>query len=175
MVTVRGKQRNKRRGRISKTSYGKDRKKQHNKQHKVVIKNELIRTNWDKNKTIKENFTSLGLVSDPNAEYKTTHHKKKVTEMEVEFADISEYKKDTVVVQKLEEKAKEVTPTVRHFSPAECALWDGFIRDHGSDYKAMARDKRNTHQHTPKTLKRKIESYMKFTSSEYKTKMGCVG
>lgn len=176
MVTVRGKQRNKRRGTISKTNYGKIRKKEHNKKHKVVIGNKLVRDNWDKKKTVKENFSDLGLVADPNSEYRTTHNKKmKPGEMEVEIGDINDYKQDTEVVMKLEEQAKEESPAMRHFSPAECELWGGLVTDHGTDFKAMARDKRNTYQHTPKQIKRKIEAYLQFKNSDIKTKMGCVG
>ena len=175
MVTVRGKQRNKRRGTIRKTNYGKIRKKEYNKKHRVVITNDIVRANWDKKKTVKENFTELGLVADPNATYRTTHHKKaEPEEVEVEFADVSEYA-ETEVVKKLEEQSKDGAPVIRHFSPTESELWEGLVRDHGSDYKAMARDKRNTHQHTPKQIRRKIESYLTFKNSGYKTKMGCVG
>lgn len=183
MVTVRGKQRNKRRGTIRKTNYGKIRKKQYNKKHKVVITNDIVRENWDKTKTTKENFADLGLVADPNESFRTTHHKKvQPSEMEVEFADLSEYQgngkekaNESKVVKKLQEQAKETAPLIRHFSPSESELWEGLVRDHGNDYKAMARDKRNTHQHTPKQIRRKIESYLSFKNSGYKTKMGCVG
>ena len=176
MVTVRGKQRNKRRGTIRKTNYGKIRKKEYNKRHKVVITNDIVRANWDKSKTVRENFSDLGLVADPNAAYRTTHHKKEQPEeIEVEFADVSEYQEESEVVKKLEEQSKEATPLIRHFSPGECELWEGLVCDHGSDYKAMARDKRNTYQHTPKQIKRKIQSYLTFKNSNCKTKMGCVG
>lgn len=176
MVTVRGKKRNHRRGTVNKTNQGKHRKKQYQKKHRVTIQNEVVRKNWDNKKTVRENFKELGLVSDPNEAYKTTHHKKvKPAEMDVEEGDIQEYREKTEVVKKLEEKSKETTPTTRHFSPGECELWEGFVGDHGTDYKAMARDKRNTHQHTPAQIRRKITSYLSFKSSEYKTRMGCVG
>ena len=175
MVTVRGRQRNKRRGTVRKTNYGKIRKKEYNKKHHVVIKNDIVRENWDKSKTIRENFADLGLVADPNAAYRTTHHKKvEPTEGEVEFADISDYQ-ETEVVKKFVEQSKNTAPVIRHFSPVECELWEGLVGDHGVDYKAMARDKRNTYQHTPKQIRRKIESYLTFKNSSYKTKMGCVG
>lgn len=176
MVTVRGKQRNKRRGIISRTNHGKIRKKEYMKRHKVIITNEIVRQNWDKEKTVKENFADLGLVSDPNSTYRTTHNKKKPVheEEELELGDVEEYK-EKEVVKKLEEQSKTGAPNIRHFSPAESELWEGLIGQHGSDYKAMARDKRNTHQHTPKQIKRKIESYLTFRDSEHKTKMGCVG
>lgn len=172
MVTVRGRQRNKRRGRVSKTTAGKSRRKEYTKKHKVIIQNELVRKNWDKSKTLKENFASMGLVADVNEPYRTTHHKRK-TDHVVEEGDVEEYK---AVVQQMEvESQSGAGPAIRHYSPAECELWEGMVRDHGTDYKAMARDKRNTLQHTPKQIKRKVEGYLKFSGAEGKTKMGCVG
>ena len=173
MVTVRGKQRNWRRGRISKTSVGKHRKKQHQLKKKVIISNELIRSNWDDKKTLNENFSNLGLIADPNAKYRTTNHKKE--NGEVEFEDISKYDgslSETEVVKKLTETSKNDIPSIRHFSPAEVKLWEHFITKYDCNYKAMSRDKQNTHQHTPKQMKRKIESYLQFKTAEHKTNMG---
>ena len=171
MVGVRGKQRNKRRGKISNTAYGKIRKRAHQKKHKIVIGNELVRESWDKKKTIKENFSDLGLISDPNSEYRKTHHKK-APDMEVEVGDIADYE----LVRKLEKQAQQAAPpALRHYSPAESELWEGLVAEHGIDFKAMARDKRNTHQHTPKFIQRKIEQYLQFKDADFKTKMGCVG
>ncbi|XP_046850495.1 nucleolar protein 16-like [Xenia sp. Carnegie-2017] len=121
---------------------------------KVNIESKTIRKAWDKSKTLKQNFMSLGLAYNINK--LTSEENKDDDSMEIDKKPISS------TIKGLEEEASHCMKKERHFSPGEAKfIWE-LIQDHGDNYEAMKKDKRNFMQHTAKQLRRKC---LKFLSS----------
>lgn len=109
----------------------------------------IIAEAWDKNKTMRQNFTSLGLVEDVNIP--ATRPKKP--------ADPNA-KPIEGIVGKLEAAAKQeqANATVRFAAAGEVRFIEQLVEKHGDDFVAMAKDhKLNVYQHTPAQLKRKYK------------------
>ncbi|EDV20771.1 uncharacterized protein TRIADDRAFT_60763 [Trichoplax adhaerens] len=128
---------------------------------KVTISNNTIKKNWNKKKTLRENFSSIGLAINSNKAIKI----RDVTErMEVD-QPANPSKPTTKVVQELEMIASQGSQTTRrHIAPGEVKFLKDLMDSHGENYEAMARDKRNCYQQTAKQLERKCKNLMKAVS-----------
>eukprot|EP01090_Pellita_catalonica_P002564 TRINITY_DN12138_c0_g1_i1.p1 TRINITY_DN12138_c0_g1~~TRINITY_DN12138_c0_g1_i1.p1 ORF type:complete len:178 (-),score=41.73 TRINITY_DN12138_c0_g1_i1:105-638(-) len=100
--------------------------------------NEEIRKLWDNRKTIKQNFEKLGLRNDPN-----------------------DFSKPAENVTTVDLKVPEAAPSqAKKLSQMEVRYYEALIRKFWDDYTAMGRDmKLNTHQKTPRVLKKKCILY----------------
>eukprot|EP00794_Sanderia_malayensis_P005568 gene5568-6256_t len=143
---------------VNRTKVGKKRKS------KVpVIQSTTIRDKWDAKRTVKQNLKSMGIAFDPNNP-SMLHTKKRVGDkMQVDS-------EPTDVIKGFEKEAAMTSKSERHISPGEAQFIMSLAKDYGTDYKAMAKDKRNFMQHTPKQLGRKCEAFFKSSYHEKCTK-----
>ncbi len=132
------------RNRRKKTSFA---KKNRSRFPSIAFSNTLIKKNWENKRTINQNFSSLGLIADPN-------------EISVNKVEIHQ---PTAVVQTLIEESKVSDEPVRgeFFMTDEEQLYiSACIEKHGDDYTKMFRDtKLNFKQHTKTHLQKRCERY----------------
>ncbi|MFH4976793.1 hypothetical protein AB6A40_003502 [Gnathostoma spinigerum] len=142
----------------------------------------VVKKQWDKSKTMKQNIQSMGLVYDVNKAIPVPRGNATgpASVMEVEEGDISEaLARSSVSVQKQKmevdpikaqkvvsglekevekEEAKNARgregPARLHDRDLEFCCY--MVGKYGEDYEAMARDPKNMWQDTPKQIKRKI-------------------
>ena len=131
---------------------------------------DVMKANWDNSKAVKDNLDSMGLAYDPNKVItnKTTKAKmvEKMKESRAGAVDGPVQKalaaEDGSVVRLLEEEVASMPrKSSFRFPPDQVKLITYMMDKHGEDYKAMARDRRNVMQETPKQIKHKI---LKFRS-----------
>ncbi|XP_057307970.1 nucleolar protein 16-like [Hydractinia symbiolongicarpus] len=126
-----------------------------------------LKKHWDNTKTLQQNLKGLGLAYDSNEVLRIPKNKKitrkdilkedrEGASMEVEKPIIV----NTAVIEAFEKKAANGKKLERHISPGEAKFLLELMKAHGSNYKAMSKDKRNTYQHTPKQLRRKCEGLL---------------
>eukprot|EP00730_Choanoeca_flexa_P018595 TRINITY_DN9049_c0_g2_i2.p1 TRINITY_DN9049_c0_g2~~TRINITY_DN9049_c0_g2_i2.p1 ORF type:complete len:198 (+),score=27.65 TRINITY_DN9049_c0_g2_i2:51-644(+) len=136
-------------------------KQQHKRESKVQVVNPLIAKQWDKKKTLNENFRALGLILDPNND--VAGDKSRFTTRGGGVTNSEKPKSISTVVQELERIAAErADKTYKVFcSRGEVIFIQECIRKYGMDFVKMAKDiKLNTYQHTPKQLENKVKKYV---------------
>ncbi|XP_038270533.1 nucleolar protein 16 [Dermochelys coriacea] len=127
-----------------------------------------IRHAWDRTKSVSRNLAEMGLAADPNKAIPIRKRQLQVMEMEVDGQD-----KGKRVVQKpyvLDELEYEASLPEKKSETLSRDLIDYvqyMIRNHGENYKDMARDEKNYYQDTPKQIKRKISVYKRFYPEEF--------
>jgi len=144
------------------------------KRKKVInpsIGDATLRQHWDTSKTLQQNMKHLGLAFDSNKATPGLAREKKLKKkdflkqdlmaqnemtMEVEKEPIN-----TAVIDEFSKQAANGQKIERHIAPGEAKFVMELIQKHSTNYKAMARDKRNKYQHTPKQLQRKCEGLLK--------------
>lgn len=149
----------KRRSQVSKTprTADKARKFQSHSQRSAKVAKSIVhpvmRKNWDRKKTLKQNFRSLGLVQDPNFRASLGGEAKfptPLTENEQKSAARVGSVLDDIVASKPANPGRLASSGMIDFVEA-------LVEKHGSDFVAMARDhKLNCYQHTPKQIKNKV-------------------
>ncbi|KAF7249555.1 Nucleolar protein 16 [Varanus komodoensis] len=157
--------------RRQKYNYNVDRKKLNRAAHKRAaprIKCSQIRHAWDRSKSVAQNLAEMGLAVDPNRAIPIPKGIQQVMKMEV---DGQEPKKKHVrkpyVLNELEAEASLPEKKSETLSRDLIDYVQHMIRNHGENYKAMARDEKNYYQDTPKQIKRKINVYKRFYPEEY--------
>ncbi|XP_033125435.1 nucleolar protein 16-like [Anneissia japonica] len=136
---------------------------------------EQMKHNWDPKKTTKQNMHDMGLSYDPNEavpipktkEVMKPKNLKDEEEMDVDNIRSRQTKKKKLdptklhVVQELEDLSKLPTNPSRTFRlSAPVVQYCVYMLDkYGDDYKAMARDKKNYYQDTPKQIRQKINIF----------------
>ncbi len=114
-------------------------------------RSDVVGKHWNKKKTLKQNFSTLGLVNDPNEMSRSKRGDEALARAEKETAVASG------VVRELEEIVASNVPTTRFAPAGEIAIVQKLVAKYGDDYTAMARDhKLNVYQHTAKQLKHKV-------------------
>lgn len=138
------------------------------KYRKTTFGHEAVRQAWDPSKTMKQNYESMGLVSNPNY-LKHAHERTEPTENTdaglkatgpatnpVTFMDAS-------TVPSLRDQLSANLPGESHrgehfMTELEIVYLEPLIRRHGDNYRKMARDlKLNFKQHSAKKLQRRCE------------------
>ncbi|XP_062977023.1 nucleolar protein 16 [Elgaria multicarinata webbii] len=159
--------------RRQKYNYNVNRKKQNKafrKRSAPRIQCSQIRHAWDRSKTVSQNLAEMGLAVDPNKAIPIPKAIRQVMKMEV---DGPEAKMKTVrkpyVLNELEAEASLPEKKSETLSRDLIDYVQHMIRNHGENYKAMARDEKNYYQDTPKQIKRKINVYKRFYPEEYQT------
>jgi len=153
--------------RKQKYGYHINRKRLDKKLHKLPrINCDAVREAWDDKKSLSHNLSSMGLISDPNADggFRIPSGKELLMranaggEKEEEQTSVGE---NSHVVDSLEEQArdefKRKKETAHPLPPEMYRKLCKFIDKHGEDYEAMAKDHTNYYQETPKQLKKQIE------------------
>ncbi|XP_054832774.1 nucleolar protein 16 [Eublepharis macularius] len=132
------------------------------------IKCSQIRRAWDRTKSVAQNLAEMGLAVDPNKAVPIPKLMQQVMNMEV---DGQEGKKRIVqkpyVLNELQYEASLPEKKSETLSRDLIDYVQHMIRNHGENYKAMARDEKNYYQDTPKQIKRKIDVYKRFYPEEY--------
>ncbi|XP_029924737.1 nucleolar protein 16 [Myripristis murdjan] len=141
-------------------NYNQDRKKLKKKFLKKQaprIENSQIRNAWDNRKSMARNLQEMGLTFDPN---RTLPIKKQriLPGGTGTTAPVPTVTKPYVLHQ-LEEEASRPEKDTKTLSTDLMEYAQHMIREHGDNYKAMARDEKNYYQDTPKQIKRKIDEY----------------
>ncbi|XP_071947974.1 nucleolar protein 16-like [Antedon mediterranea] len=170
---------NKRTRNRKKFNYNVNRRKKWKKMTKQpTILCEQIKKNWDPKKTVKNNMKDMGLSYDPNEsvpmpktkDVMKPKHLKESEQMDVDNQQMRKKKKTDPtklhVVEELEDISKLPTNpknTIRLSVPVvqRCVY---MLDKYGEDYKAMARDKKNYYQETPKQIKQTINLFKKIPS-----------
>merc|ERR1712096_187937 len=128
---------------------------------KPSIGSKVLQSQWDKSKTLKQNLQSVGLAYNPNAKISLQNKKmgrkqtKQQDAMDVEAGKSGEATNTTVIEAFEKQAAEGINKVERNIPPGEAQFLFSLINAHGSDYAKMARDKRNTYQHTANQLRRK--------------------
>lgn len=163
-------------------NYNVDRRKLWKKARKLPsVKCEQIAKAWDQHKSVSQNLMEMGVSSDPNRTIRIPKvHESlgpKAETMDVDNIQkpVKAFPKGHVIEELMEEanlpyakRAKLSEPMVKYCTH----LMDKY----GEDYKAMARDKKNHYQDTPKQIKKKItlfkqmpEQYKAYLESKKQT------
>lgn len=131
-----------------------------------TINCDAVREAWDEKKSLAQNLSSMGLVSDSNADggfripSLKDQMKQHLGEGEGEEVE-QEEPVNSHVVKSLENQAREdfkkKKETAHPLPPEMFRKLCKFIDKHGEDYEAMAKDHTNYYQETPKQLKKQIE------------------
>lgn len=135
---------------------------------KPAIGDAVLKKHWDNSKTLQQNLKHLGLAYDSNEVIKIPKNKRKTRKdlihEDMEGEKVMEVEKDvpiTDVIEEFEKRAANERKTERHIAPGEAKFVMELMKKHGKNYKAMFKDKRNTHQHTIAQLRRKCEGLLK--------------
>ncbi|XP_068587871.1 nucleolar protein 16 [Cebidichthys violaceus] len=158
-------------GKRKKFDYNLDRKKmkkQFIKKYNPRIENTQIRNAWDDKKSTSRNLQEMGLAFDPNrtlpiarksllGEGKAT----KVTKAPVGIVT------KPYVLNQLQEEADRPEKDSKTLSSDLMEYAQHMMREHGDDFKAMARDEKNYYQDTPKQIKRKVIEYQRCHPEHY--------
>ncbi|XP_053145823.1 nucleolar protein 16 [Hemicordylus capensis] len=158
--------------RRQKYSYNVNRKKQNKASRRRAnprIKCAQIRHAWDSTRSVSQNLAEMGLAIDPNKAVPIPKTIQRVMQMEI---DGQEGRRKIVrkpyVLNELEFEASLPEKKSETLSRDLIDYVQHMIRNHGENYKAMARDEKNYYQDTPKQIKRKINVYKRFYSEEFK-------
>jgi nucleolar protein 16 len=137
---------------------------------RLSVNNKIVEKYWDHEKTLKENFSALGLVADPNADALKTRKSKVLKDRASAAAGgAQQLEEDTApveptpVILDLEERARQLNVAYKAYaSTGECQFCKALIDKYDDNYEAMARDmKINVYQHPAGLLRRKIVKYHK--------------
>ncbi|XP_042354495.1 nucleolar protein 16 [Plectropomus leopardus] len=154
--------------RRKKFNYNQDRKKlkkQFIKKYNPRIENSQIRNAWDDKKSMARNLQEMGLTFDPN---RTLPIKKKgLLREERETKAPGGIVTKPYVLNQLEEEASRPEKDTKTLSSDLIEYAQYMIREHGDNFKAMARDEKNYYQDTPKQIKRKINEYKRCHPEHY--------
>uniref|UniRef100_A0A672SYM2 Nucleolar protein 16 n=1 Tax=Sinocyclocheilus grahami TaxID=75366 RepID=A0A672SYM2_SINGR len=111
-----------------------------------------IRNAWDELKTVKQNLQDMGLSLGMKGML-PIKNKKASTKLE------------SLGSQLVEASLRGEDRTTCSTDMTEYVQY--MVKEHNQDYKAMARDKKNYYQVTPKQIKRKVELYKRCHPEEY--------
>jgi len=127
------------------------------------IKCAQIKSAWDKTKSVNKNLQDMGICADPNKAFKVKQSMREEATLETEQP--GSFSKEHVV-KALEEEASRPAAKTNKLSEPDVQFCTYMLDKHGDDYKAMARDRKNHYQETPKQIKKKINMF-KNTPSQY--------
>eukprot|EP00296_Roombia_truncata_P002333 JP438280.1.p1 GENE.JP438280.1~~JP438280.1.p1 ORF type:complete len:139 (-),score=13.60 JP438280.1:18-434(-) len=136
---------------MGKTSRIRSKVKVKQKPKKIKLKPDgMLAKHWDPKATVQENYKNLGLSYNMN---RSTRLAESVQEK-------------TPAVLEIEEAVKYGVSAVKFCSPGEKDFVEGMVAKHGSNYKAMERDRKlNFYQHTEAQIRKKCEKYQKLYGS----------
>jgi len=146
-------------------NYDKNRKKTWKKSKKMPSINcEAIQSAWDKRKSLKKNMEEMGLMADPNKVVK--HVQPQVNSLDGDQETTTTTAAKDYVMKAIEAEANIPAAKTNKLSELDVIFCTYLMDKHGEDYKAMARDRKNHYQETPKQIKKKINMF-KNTPSQY--------
>ncbi|XP_027033004.2 nucleolar protein 16 [Tachysurus fulvidraco] len=128
------------------------------KKQRPRIECDQIRKAWNPHKTAKQNMRDMGLAFGSRRVSPTTSK----AGVEPVARVLKPY-----VVREMEEEANLPRKDTTTCSTDLIEFVQHMIREHGEDYKAMARDEKNYYQDTPKQIKRKVDLYKRCHADEH--------
>ncbi|XP_063435437.1 uncharacterized protein LOC134716388 [Mytilus trossulus] len=141
--------------------YDRNRSKEWKNSKKLpTIECKQIKKAWIKNKSVEQNMRLMGLSSDPNITLKVPSIKQMLdNENKKTQKKEKNIKQTTTVIKELEEEASIPPAKTLQLSEPLVRYCVCMLESYGEDYKAMAKDRKNYYQDTPKQIKRKINSF----------------
>ncbi|XP_063059197.1 nucleolar protein 16-like [Engraulis encrasicolus] len=156
-------------GKNKKFDYGKDRKKLKKKMRRKLaptIECKQIRNAWDNKKTVQQNLKDMGLQHSSKSVLpiqQTKHIQSDSMDVDTDGMIV----RKPYVISAMESEASNAKPNVKTMSRDMIEYAQHMMREHGENYKAMARDEINYYQDTPAQIRRKIENYKRYYPEEY--------
>ncbi|XP_072026071.1 nucleolar protein 16-like [Amphiura filiformis] len=144
-----------------KYGYNVNRRKQWKKARKMpTVKCEQLKNAWDQHKSVHQNLMDMGVASDPNKVLRIPKvHEvmapQPIEKMDVDKPDKSKPLKPHVIDEMMQEASLPYAKRMKLSDPM-VKYCIHLMDKYGEDYKAMARDKKNYYQDTPKQIKKKI-------------------
>ncbi|KAF3705517.1 Nucleolar protein 16 [Channa argus] len=135
------------------------------KKNNPRIENAQIRNAWDDKKSTARNLQEMGLAFDPNRALPIKKPRLVIEDTQAE-APVHVVTKP-YVLKHLEDEASRPEKDSKTLSSDLIEYAQYMIREHGDDYKAMARDEKNYYQDTPKQIRRKINEYRRCHPQHY--------
>ncbi|XP_019874260.1 nucleolar protein 16 [Aethina tumida] len=129
-----------------------------------------VKDAWERGKSIPTNMKEMGLSYDPNVTIKIPSSKKEykniIASSEWQEEELNEEEqqlnsKKLSVVEALEADAKAPRPKRLNLPNSQVEWVTYLIKKYGSDYRAMARDRKNYNQETWKQIRQKIRLFKK--------------
>ncbi|TSP68532.1 Nucleolar protein 16 [Bagarius yarrelli] len=142
-------------------NYNVDRKKLKKKmlkKYKPKIECDQIRKAWDPHKTASRNMRDMGLLFGSKGVLPITSRAKVRSLKVISFLWL---------FSEMEEAANQPRKDTTTCSTDLIEYVQHMIREHGEDYRAMARDEKNYYQDTPKQIRRKVELYKRCHADEH--------
>ncbi|KAK3524299.1 hypothetical protein QTP70_027028 [Hemibagrus guttatus] len=152
-------------------NYNLDRKKLKKKmikKYRPRIECDQIRKAWNPHRTAKQNMQDMGLTFGTKGVLPITSKARTCSRSYYKAGDepvdrvVKPY-----VVREMEEEANLPRKDNTTCSTDLIEYVQHMIREHGEDYKAMARDEKNYYQDTPKQIKRKVDLYKRCHANEH--------
>ncbi|TNM84410.1 nucleolar protein 16 [Takifugu flavidus] len=163
-------------GRKKKYNYEQDRKKLKKKllkKYNPRIENPQIRNAWDNRKSMARNLQDMGLAFDPNRSLPLKKASFFSGEREAKPSGSIVIK--PYVLNQLEQEASLPEKDSKTLSSDLIEYVQHMIREHGDNYKAMARDEKNYYQDTPKQIRRKVGEYRRCHPEQFNTFVESLG
>lgn len=152
-------------------NYNKNRKKEWQKKKKQPnIGCEQVKNAWDDKKSVKKNLNEMGLSVDPNKTIRIPKTKDLIgSNTKKENVDTKEAVMPIKlhVMQDLEREACLPEKKTLKLSDPDVRYCIYMMEKYGEDYGAMARDRKNYYQDTPKQIRKKINTF-KGVPEQYK-------
>lgn len=140
--------------------YDRNRSKEWKNSKKLpAIECKQIKKAWIANKSVEQNMRLMGLSSDPNITLKVPSTKELLNNENKKTQKKEKKIKQTTVIKELEEEASIPPAKTLQLSEPLVRYCVCMLETYGEDYKAMAKDRKNYYQDTPKQIKRKISSF----------------
>jgi hypothetical protein len=144
-----------------KFNYDKNRRRAYCKKKKQpFIGCEAVKRAWDEHKSVKRNLVDMGLSTDPNQTLRIATTRERLTGKVKEAkstSDVRQHKPQ--VIKELEIEAQAVRPARPDMADPDAQFCMYMLDKYGEDYVAMARDRRNHYQETPKQICKKIARF----------------
>lgn len=161
------KQRRKQKFRFDRNRKRVQKSQQSHSKKNIKVDCEVMKKNWDRSQPVKTNLTNMGLAYDPNKILKAKSVKttmiEKINQTDT-GGNIPKDRKNQIskVVKSLQEESESTKPQQTFRFTKEQTNWITYLLDkYGDDFQAMAKDRKNVWQETPKQIRQKV---MKFVS-----------
>jgi len=157
-------------GKRKKFDYTKDRKKLRKKMRNKLaptIECAQIRKAWDQKKTVQQNLKDMGLQHNSQSVLPIQQQPKPIQSDAMDVETDGMIVKKPYVISEMESEASNAKPNIKTMSREMIEYAQHMMREHGENYKAMARDEINYYQDTPAQIRKKIENYRRYYPEEY--------
>lgn len=143
-----------------KFNYNKNRRRIRNKQKKPPhIGCNPVKKAWDEQKSIVQNLKEMGLSADPNKSLRIATTRERLTGIKFDATAEDVKPMKTAVIKELELEASAEQTSRLSMADPDVQFCTYMINKYGDNYVAMACDRRNYYQETPKQIQKKIKKF----------------